>query len=138
MPLQILASMQRSFRLLAASCLVLGVSIFSQGSVNADQAAPGAAGDAHPGAKVYAAQKCMMCHSIAGVGNKKLPLDSVGAKLTTDQIREWITHPVDAAAKAKSTIKPLMKAYPTLATADLDALTAYVASLGKSASPGKK
>jgi len=24
------------------------------------------------GAKVYAAQKCSMCHSIAGVGNKKL------------------------------------------------------------------
>jgi mono/diheme cytochrome c family protein len=130
--------MQRTFRLLAASCLVLGVSIVSPGSVTADQAAPGAVGDAHAGAKVYAAQKCMMCHSVGGVGNKKLPLDTVGTKLTTDQIREWITNPVDAAAKAKSTIKPPMKAYPTLAKADLDALTAYVGSLGKSASPGKK
>jgi hypothetical protein len=129
--------MQRSFRLPAASCLVLVVGLFTPTAVSADQAAP-AAGDAHPGAKVYAAQKCMMCHSIGGVGNKKLPLDSVGAKLTTDQIREWITHPVDAATKAKSTIKPPMRAYPTLAKADLDALTTYLASLGKSASPGKK
>src|SRR3989338_4809443 len=49
------------------------------------------------GIKVYAAQKCSICHSIAGQGNKKLPLDTVGAKLTADQIREWIVAPVEAA-----------------------------------------
>ena len=48
------------------------------------------------GMKVYAAQKCSMCHSIADVGNKKLPLDKVGAKLSADQIREWIVTPAEA------------------------------------------
>lgn len=83
------------------------------------------------GMKVYAAQKCSICHSIAGQGNKKLPLDTVGAKLTADQIREWIVAPVEAAKKAKSTAKPAMKAYPNLPKADLDALVGYMKSLAK-------
>lgn len=83
------------------------------------------------GAKVYAAQKCSMCHSIAGVGNKKLPLDGVGTKLTADQIREWMVAPLEAAKKAKSTAKPAMKAYPKLEKADLDALVVYMKSLTK-------
>lgn len=83
------------------------------------------------GAKVYAAQKCSMCHSIAGVGNKKLPLDGVGTKLSADQIREWMVNPVEAAKKANSTAKPAMRAYPKLEKADLDALVAYMKSLTK-------
>lgn len=83
------------------------------------------------GAKVYAAQKCSMCHSIAGVGNKKLPLDGVGTKLTADQIREWMVAPLEAAKKAKSTAKPAMRAYPKLEKADLDALVVYMKSLTK-------
>lgn len=83
----------------------------------------------HPGAKVYAAQKCSICHAIAGAGNKKFPLDGVGARLTADQIREWIVAPRDAAKKAGSSAKPAMRAYPTLPAADLDALVAYMASL---------
>lgn len=82
------------------------------------------------GTKVYAAQKCMICHSIDGRGNKKGPLDGVGTKLTADQIREWIVDPLEAAKKAKSTAKPVMKAYK-LAPADLDALVAYMKSLEK-------
>ena len=85
----------------------------------------------HPGAKVYAAQKCSICHSIAGVGNKKLPLDGVGTKLTEDQIREWILTPAEAAKKAASTAKPPMKAYTALPKPDLDALVGYLKSLDK-------
>jgi mono/diheme cytochrome c family protein len=87
-----------------------------------------AAGD---GAKVYAAQKCSICHSIGGVGNKKLPLDGVGTKLSADQIREWIVMPAEAAKKVNSTIKPPMKAYTNLPKPDLDALVAYLKSLEK-------
>lgn len=86
---------------------------------------------ADAGMKVYAAQKCSICHSIAGQGNKKLPLDGVGTKLSADQIREWMVAPLEAAKKAKSTAKPLMKAYPTLPKADLDALVGYMKSLTK-------
>jgi mono/diheme cytochrome c family protein len=83
------------------------------------------------GVKAYSAQKCSICHSIAGAGNKKLPLDGVGTKLTADQIREWIVDPASAAKKANSTTKPAMKAYTALPKPDLDALVGYLASLKK-------
>jgi mono/diheme cytochrome c family protein len=83
------------------------------------------------GIKAYAAQKCSICHSIAGAGNKKFPLDGVGTKLSAAEIREWIVNPLDAAKKANSTAKPAMKAYPTLSKAELDALVAYMQSLKK-------
>ena len=91
---------------------------------------PAAAQDAKKGAEVYTAQKCSVCHSIAGKGGKSSPLDGVGGKLSADDIRQWITHPTEAAAKAKSTKKPPMPAkYGSLPAADLDALVAYMQSL---------
>ena len=82
------------------------------------------------GAKVYTAQKCQMCHAIAGKGNKSNPLDGVGAKLSADDIKQWITHPKEMTEKAKSTKKPPMPAkYASLPAADLDALVAYLQSL---------
>lgn len=83
------------------------------------------------GVKVYAAQKCSICHSIAGAGNKKFPLDGVGSKLTAAQIREWIVDPRAAEKKAHSTAKPPMKAYANLPKAEVDALVAYMQSLKK-------
>jgi mono/diheme cytochrome c family protein len=82
------------------------------------------------GQEVYTAQKCQVCHSVAGKGGKASALDGVGAKLSADDIRQWITHPKDAATKAKSTKKPPMPAkYATLPAADIDAMVAYMQSL---------
>jgi cytochrome c2 len=81
--------------------------------------------DAAHGKEVYAAQKCQMCHSIAGVGNKKWPLDGVGSKLKTDEIKKWILAPKEMDAKTT------MKAYPNLPAKDLDDLVAYMESLKK-------
>ena len=50
---------------------------------------------------MYDAQKCSMCHAVAGKGNKNAPLDGVGAKLSDAQIKEWIVAPVRRAKKAK-------------------------------------
>ena len=85
--------------------------------------------DAKKGEAVYTAQKCSVCHSIAGVGNKNGSLDKVGAKLTVDDTRAWIVDAPGMAAKAKAARKPPMKAYTTLAKEDLDALVAYMLSL---------
>ena len=82
------------------------------------------------GVAVYAAQKCSLCHTIAGVG-KRTALDGVGSKLTTEEIREWLVAPKAAAAKAKSTVKPVMKDYSKLPPADIDALVAYMKTLTK-------
>ena len=87
-------------------------------------------GDAKKGEAVYAAQKCSMCHQIAGKGNKASPLDGVGTKLSAADIREWIVNPVEMAKKAKSTKKPPMaNKYSKLPAADIDALVAYMQSL---------
>ena len=85
---------------------------------------------AEKGKDVYTAQKCSICHSIGGVGNKKGPLDDVGSKLSAGEIRNWITSAPDQAAKAKAERKPAMKAY-TLSKDDLDALVAYLQTLKK-------
>ena len=82
------------------------------------------------GEQVYAAQKCQICHAVAGKGNKQNPLDGVGKKLSADEIRQWIAQPTEMAAKVKSTKKPPMPArYSGLAAAELDAMVAYMASL---------
>lgn len=83
------------------------------------------------GEQVYAAQKCAMCHSLDGKGQAKGPLDGVGTKLTADEIREWIAHPVEMTKKHNATRKPVMKAYPNLPKEDLEALVAFLASKKK-------
>ncbi len=86
--------------------------------------------DAARGEQVYAAQKCSMCHQVAGKGNKMSPLDGVGKKLSAADTKEWIVDPAAAATKANSTKKPLMpKTYAKLPAADVDALVAYMQSL---------
>jgi cytochrome c2 len=75
------------------------------------------------GIDVYATQKCALCHSISGIGGKKLPLDGVGSRLTAETIRKWIKTP--KAMKPDTT----MKAYPNLPEKDLADLTAYLLSL---------
>ena len=83
------------------------------------------------GEQVFAANKCTMCHSVAGKGNAKGPLDGVGSKYTADEIRDWLLKPTEMAAKHKATRKPMKQPYTKLAKEDLDALVAYVQSLKK-------
>lgn len=90
--------------------------------------APAAAQDVKKGEAVYAAQKCAMCHALDGKGQAKGPLDGVGSKLTTDEIREWIVNPAAMTKKTNATRKPPMRAYPKLPKEDLDALVAFMAS----------
>jgi len=102
--------------------MCLGVALFGVVSASAQST--------EPGQKVYTSQKCNLCHSVAGVGNKKGALDGVGAKVSADEIRAWITDAPAMAAKAKADRKPAMKAY-ALPKEDLDALVVYLQSLKK-------
>ena len=82
------------------------------------------------GAEVYAAQKCSVCHAIAGKGGKASPLDGVGKKLSAADIKQWIVDPVAMTKKSNSAKKPPMPAkYSKLPAADIDALVAYMQSL---------
>ncbi len=86
--------------------------------------------DAAKGQQVYAAQKCSVCHAIAGKGGKTNPLDGVGAKLSAADIRSWIVTPGEMTKKTGSTKKPPMPdKYGKLPAAEIDALVAYMQSL---------
>ena len=92
-------------------------------------AAVATAEDSAAGAKVFADQKCSLCHSIAGKGNAKGSLDNVGSKPATE-IRAWIEDANAMTAKTAATRKPAMKQY-TLPKGDVDALVAYLSTLKK-------
>lgn len=85
------------------------------------------------GQKVYADQKCSMCHSIAGKGNAKGPLDAVGTKYSADELRQWIVDPAGMTAKTKAERKPAMTSVAArlkaLPKEDVDNLVAYLGSL---------
>ena len=83
------------------------------------------------GTQVYADQKCALCHSIAGKGNAKGPLDDVGSRLSVDDIRTWIVDPATMTKKTNAARKPAMRAYPDLSKDDLESITAYMLSLKK-------
>ena len=111
-------------RVLIAMVSVVALTAFAAAASAQDKVAKGQ--------QVFADQKCSLCHSIAGKGNPKGPLDDVGSKLTADQIHDWIVKPADMAAKAKADRKPAMPAkYASLPKDDLDALVAYLSSLKK-------
>jgi mono/diheme cytochrome c family protein len=84
--------------------------------------------DVEKGKTVYAANKCQTCHAIEGKGNKKFPLDGVGAKLSAEDITKWIITPAEMEAKLAEKPKIKMKAYK-LPDEDLNALVAYMQSL---------
>jgi mono/diheme cytochrome c family protein len=94
-------------------------------------AAPAMAQDAKAaGEKIYAEQKCAVCHSVAGKGNAKGPLDDVGSKLTADEIRAWIVDAKGMTAKTKAPRKPEMRSY-MLPKEDVDGLVAYLSAMKK-------
>lgn len=108
-----------------ATCVRLMISVIV--------AAPVAAQDAKlvdKGAQLFVEQKCTLCHSIAGQGNKKAPLEAQLAKSSADEMRQWIVSAKEMTAKTKAERKPVMKVY-TLPKEDVDALVAYLASVKK-------
>lgn len=88
-----------------------------------------AAAQTDRGAQVYAAQKCSMCHAIAGKGNAKGPLDGVGAKYSAADLKEWVVNAKGMTEKTKATRKPVMRDFSALPAADVDALVAYLRTL---------
>jgi mono/diheme cytochrome c family protein len=83
------------------------------------------------GAKVYAQQKCSMCHSIGGKGNVKGPIDDAGLKYNAEELRLWLVEPKKMEAKTGATRKPSMLSYAKLPKEDIDALVAYMLTLRK-------
>ena len=75
------------------------------------------------GKEVYDELGCAACHSVAGVGSPRYPLDGVGSQLTREEIRLWIVDPQEIRPGVR---KP---AYDDLEDDELRALIAYMESL---------
>jgi mono/diheme cytochrome c family protein len=110
---------------------ILVIAVFAAALLLTAGAAPAAAQSVEKGQQVYAAQKCTMCHAIAGKGNAKGPLDGVGSKLSKAEIEQWMVDAEGMTAKTKAPRKPAMKSYPKLSKEELADLVAYMQSLKK-------
>jgi len=100
--------------------------------------APAAAGAAdanlvQSGKEVYASQQCARCHMIGGKGYKRGKLDGVASKMSTDEMRKWLTKPADMEAKLSEPPKVKMSSRKRmkLSDADVTALVAYLSTLKK-------
>ncbi len=92
--------------------------------VGAVMSAPLYAQDGANGQKVFAREKCAMCHTAT-----RNSLSGVGSKLTADQIRSWIKNPVETAKQSNVTMKPPMKSFASLSQKDVDDLVAYLQTM---------
>jgi mono/diheme cytochrome c family protein len=75
------------------------------------------------GRGVYQEQRCSACHSIAGEGSPRYPLDGVGSRLSEEEIRLWIVDPQQIRPRVR---KP---AYDDLPEEQVAALVHFMATL---------
>ena len=112
--------MKRS--LVMGMALVAGLGL---ASARAEEAAKPDAARVEKGQKVYTDKHCSMCHSIAGKGNPKTPLDGVAGKMSADELKKYITNPKSVKPDSK------MLASPNLPAEDLDSQIVYLQTLTK-------
>jgi|GEM_PF-652743 len=92
-------------------------------------AAPAPAADASQasaGKKIYDREGCARCHSIAGEGSPRSPLDGVGERLSAEEIRKWIIAAPELEDEFSGRVFRTKQAYGKLPEAELAALTAYL------------
>jgi len=81
------------------------------------------------GRLVYELQTCARCHSVAGRGNRRNPLDGVGARRRAEDLRDWITGAEALRAALPARAFKMKQAYAELPGDDLEALVVYMRSL---------
>jgi mono/diheme cytochrome c family protein len=83
------------------------------------------------GRQVYASKQCARCHMVAGRGYKNGKLDGVASKMSADDMRRWLTAPLEMEAKLDKKPKVKMSSRKTmhLTDSDVTALVAYLRTL---------
>ncbi len=97
--------------------------------VAGNEAADGSRETIEKGMAVYQSQDCLSCHSIAGQGSPRSPLDGVGARLSAPEIRDWIIADESLQDELAPRVITAKTRYRELPEADLDALVAYLETL---------
>jgi mono/diheme cytochrome c family protein len=81
------------------------------------------------GRAVYEARRCARCHAVSGMGNRRSPLDGVGARLSPREIRGRILAAPEQREALPGYAAAAKEQYQQLPARDLDALVAFVISL---------
>ncbi len=69
---------------------------------------------------VYQAERCSACHSVAGVGSPRYPLDGVADRLTAEELRLWVVAPQEIRPGVRK------RPYDHLSQEDVEALVAFL------------
>lgn len=85
--------------------------------------------EADRGRIVFGQQGCTTCHSVAGSGNPRHPLDGTGARWNAEELRQWIGGTGVVADKISAAVRGRKQRYQALPAEDLKVLVAYLSSL---------
>lgn len=78
---------------------------------------------------VYQQQACALCHSIAGEGNIRNPLDGVGTRRTPEELRNWIVGADVLEGTIPQRAFKMKQDFKELPDHELDMLVTYMQSL---------
>lgn len=81
------------------------------------------------GRQAYERRNCARCHSIAGQGSPRYPLDGVGSRLSAEEIRNWIIAPASLEGEMPASAFRAKQRFAELPAAEIEDLTAYLGSL---------
>ena len=81
------------------------------------------------GREVFQAQRCTTCHSVAGEGNPRYPLDDVGSRLSREDLPDWITGSGAAAGNLSAGVVRRKQQYKSLSAAELADLVNWLSTL---------
>jgi mono/diheme cytochrome c family protein len=85
--------------------------------------------DSARGRLVFRQQGCERCHSVAGEGSRRYPLDGVGRARTREQLRAWTVAEESVTDSLSPSAARAKRRYQQLPEADLQALLEYLGRL---------
>ena len=97
--------------------------------VDADGSARAAQEQIARGREVFARQYCSDCHSVAGRGSPRSPLDGVGSRRDREELRAWVVADESVRAELSPRAIAAKQDYAHLPDPQMDALLAYLGSL---------
>lgn len=81
------------------------------------------------GRRLFEAQGCQRCHSVAGVGSPRSPLDGVAGERDAAELRQWMLGASEIADGLSARALAAKAAYRELPAEQLDDLVAYLETL---------
>ncbi|HWR51010.1 MAG TPA: cytochrome c [Bryobacteraceae bacterium] len=81
------------------------------------------------GQAVFSQHDCARCHSVAGKGSPRSPLDGVGTRLARDELYGWVVAGDAAQAQLSPRAIAAKQRHVGMSDADMDAHPAYLAWL---------